>query len=330
MEHLTELDDVDIRRVDVNVNQKSCAAFYLADRTFTDSELRLIIDSLSGNCFISDTETQDLIQRVASLSSRHFRNKIGHYKFINDRGKTTNSTIIYNLEQIEDAITEKKKIIFNPVRTNKAGQQETSFYYRAPLTPVQTIVQGQRYYLLYLDEGRLGSYPITRMANVEIVDEPAENVQTIWPNGIDYNRLLREHPDLICMHHKAELCTFRCSPSMLNDIKAYFGSDLRISPVHQSRTITFRDGKQDEISEDMLDVSVITDTAAAMQFAWENLDTVWLIAPAHTNCTIRKRLEYARGYYDFLEDTIGAGIEPKVLKDRSERDINHARAKDEA
>ncbi len=328
IEHLNELDDVDIRRVTVKSSdpeKKACAGFYLVDRAFSDMELRLIIDSLSGNFFISEIETQELIDRVAGLSSKYFKKKIAHYKFMNNRGKTTNSTILYNLELIEDAIEQKKKIVFNPVRTGKTGKKETSVYFRAPMTPVQTLAKGQSYYLLYLFDGKLASYPITGMANVEIVEEPAENLPEYLKNGIDYNQLLREHPDLMRIQHKAELCIFHCERWMLDAIKAHFGTELRVSPIQHHRTVTYRDGTQEEVEEDLLEVSVLTDSSSAMEFAVKHLDGVWLISPDHTNRVIRRRVERQLGYYQYLEDTYGAGIPPKVLKDRQERELNQSK-----
>ncbi len=310
IEHLNELDDVDIRRVTVKTNnaeKKPCAGFYLTDRLLSDYEMRLIIDSLSGNTFISDMETKEIIERITKLSSCHFKNKIAHYKFINDRGKTPNQTLLYNLEIIEEAIETKKKIAFTPVRTNKLGEPTKSPYFTAPMTPVQTIVKGQDYYLLYLRNGNLGSYPLHQVANVEILYEPAEDLRSIWVNGIDYNRLLQEHPLLFGIQRDPELCTFQCYPFMLKDLKAYFGPNLRIQPIQRIQTHIDQEGKKQESVEDLLEVSVRTDPAAAMHFTWENLDTVWLIAPDHTNRTLRRRLSHQLAFYEDLEKATGAG-----------------------
>lgn len=304
IKHLNELDDVGICRVNVKSKEsgkKTCAGFYLAGRVFTDHELRLIIDSLSGNCFISDLETRELIDQVAGLSSRYFRKKIAHYQFINDRGKTSNSTLTFNLETIDDAIAEKKKIVFDQIRTGKTGVSDIQPFPLGPVTPVQTLVKGQTYYLLFLTNGRLKAYPLRKMANIELTDEQAEDLYATYPRGIDYNGLLQEDPDLSLFHslHKPQLCTFHCIPDMLADIKAHFGSDLRIFPVQHMNS---------GLTEDLLEVSVITNPYAAMAFAWENLDTVWLISPDHTNRTLRKRLQHAQNYYQYLEENFHAGV----------------------
>ena len=91
IEHLQELEDVDLRRVTVkpkDAEKNACAGFFLADRTFTEMELRVIIDALSGSHYLSQWETEDLVRRLAGLSTRKFRKKMSSYQFIGSGSKT--------------------------------------------------------------------------------------------------------------------------------------------------------------------------------------------------------------------------------------------------
>lgn len=314
IQNLNELEDVDICEIahaKPNKDAKPCSVFYLRDRPFTDMELRLIIDSLSGNYFISESETNELIQRVAGLSSKHFQKKIRHYKFMKHRGKTTNSTALYSLEVIEDAIAKKRKLTFNPIFTEKSGVRSPSRYFRAPITPIQTLAKGQTYYLIGLQEGALLSWRISDMANITVLDEPAEPLPEKFKNGIDYDKLLREHPDMGRFDGEVQLCTFHCHRNTLPYFQAYFGMELRISPVQHELPLSSTDHSKGTRPVDLLEISVITNLSAAADFAIRHMETVWLVAPVNAVQLVRLRISHQKKRYDYLARTYGYGVPPR-------------------
>ncbi len=139
---------------------------------------------------------------------------------------------------------------------------------------------------------------------------------------MDYDNLLREHPDLRHIKARTELCTFQCPPSCLDIIRAHFGTDLRVTPV----TVTFheelRSGEISTRKVDRLEVAVITDPYVAADFAYRNPRKVWLIAPASANRLLRQRLRAIAREYQRLENEYGYGLPAKVWQDRQNRDQN--------
>lgn len=324
IEHLNELENVDIRRVTVKSktpDSKACAGFYLTGRLFSEMELRLIIDSLSGSRYLSNWETKDLVERLAGLSGKHFKQKFNHYLYtMNDRGKTENRTLLYNIENIEKAMDEKKMITFDMIATTPDGEKRITAA-KQHATPIQLLVKDQTYYLLTIDASEhikagylIAGYPLDWLANVEVSDMPATDIRKFpeFKHGIDLNKLLREHPSLDNFYGKPELCTFHCKCWMLDQIKGYFGPEVRVSPVEHRQTKTSSDGNTQMRTEKMLEVSVITDPYAAMRFARDNPEGIWLIAPQFANKNLRHRLETQLNYYSYLDAFIGTG---NVAKD---------------
>lgn len=114
IEHLNELDWVNIQRVAMrDSNGAACAGFYCNERIFTDQELRIMMDALSGSRYLSQRETDDLIERLSLLSTRYFQRKINAYQFVGRENKTDNTTLFYNLDIIDEAIAERKQIRFS-------------------------------------------------------------------------------------------------------------------------------------------------------------------------------------------------------------------------
>lgn len=314
IENLQELDDVDIRRVMVkpkNIEKAPCAGFYIADRRFTDTELRLIIDALSASPYLSSWETEDLAERVARLSSRHFQKKIAAYEFVGQGGKTENETMLLNLEIIDDAIMGGKQIRYDMLHTGNDGKKELSDYLGEVCTPVRYFVREQRYYLVGLrrEDGELQpfSLSISDMTNLEITNLPAEDIRSIpeFKNGIDWQKFFREHPVMYWLRGKSELCTFLCARWMVDDIKARFGSELRIRKLSEKENAALSDIAAAKKGW-LVEVSVITDPMAASKFAWQNPNEVWLVAPQGRAKELCRQLGIKREGYEKLIEIYGS------------------------
>jgi hypothetical protein len=301
--------------------------FFINERPFTDADLRVMIDSLSANPSIDEKTTCELIDRVASLSSRHFKKKLLHLDFMTQRGKTENRDLLDAVDQIEQAIAAGKKITYTGIRRDADGEQIFSPR-KAKVSPVQILVKGQKYYLLFIcklnGETVLDTITLDRICDVTETDEKAVDIRTIpkYKHGINYDDLLREHPDLGHIKGRTELCTFQCHPSCLDEIRAHFGTDLRIEPVTVTLHEELRSGEISPREIDRLEVSVITDPHAAVDFALRNLHRIWLVGPDRANRLLRHRLATAAREYQRLENECGFGLPTKVWQDQQNEDQN--------
>ena len=183
LEKLMEWDGVTINyRKRNGLETQVGTDFYINERLFADADLRVIIDSLSANPSIDEKTTRELIDRVASLSSRHFKKKLLHLDFMTQRGKTENGGLLDTVDQIEQAIAAGKKITYTGIRRDTNGQRIFSPG-RMKVSPVQILVKEPKYYLLFIgkrnDETLLDAITLDRICNVEIEDEELHNFKTV-------------------------------------------------------------------------------------------------------------------------------------------------------
>ena len=82
--------------------------FYL-EREFTDSELRLLIDSVLFSNHIPYKQDKELVDKLASLSNIYFKKRVNHIARMPE-DKTDNKQLFYNVELLDEAI-DKKHII---------------------------------------------------------------------------------------------------------------------------------------------------------------------------------------------------------------------------
>ena len=86
--------------------------YYVEDRSFSVPELKILIDAVQAASFITEKKTAELIDKIAELGGGNraaiLKDNIVHF---NTR-KHGNEAIYYNVDTIDTAIQQDKKIIF--------------------------------------------------------------------------------------------------------------------------------------------------------------------------------------------------------------------------
>ncbi len=292
----------DIRRVVIeskDPDKKPCAGFYLTDRTFNELELRVIIDALSGSPHLSQWETEDLVARLASLGSRHFKSKMKAYQFIGRGGKTKNRNLMLDLETIDEAISEAKQISFDTLCINSRGEQVIADCPKVVCTPIRYFVKDRNYYLVAaktveadllqyksfgFQEGdlQLEAYILSHVTNVEKLDLPAQDYRSLpeFRQGMDWQKFLREHPTMHLLWYKPELCTFICRRDFVENFRTHFGEEIRVRQLNDVEYEKINMILHGKVPRDgFIEVSVITDRYDAAEFARLHPFNLWVISP---------------------------------------------------
>ena len=315
--------------------EAACAGFYLGDRKFNELDLRVIIDALTGSHYLSQWETEDFVERLASLGSRYFQSKMKAYQFIGRGSKTDNENLMRNLETIDEAITEHKQISFGFLCYNSHGEQVPSNQPHEVCTPIRYFVKDRNYYMVAVKtvpaellqyksfsfkEGdlQLEAYSLSNLDTVEKLDLPAQDYSSLpeFRQGMDWQKLLREHPTMDLLWFKPELCTFLCQRKKIEDIRARYGDDLRIRKLTNDEYKKLSNVFRQEFEKDSLvEVSVITDRYDAAEFARPYHFGLWVISPKPARAIVRSTSLTQLEYYDKLEQfyVTGKTLEPLNL-----------------
>lgn len=83
--------------------------YYVSD--FSDSELRLLIDSLIFSKHIPYSQRKELIEKLEGLSNIYFKSRIKHISVSTDY-KIDNKELFYIIDVLDDAISKHKKVSF--------------------------------------------------------------------------------------------------------------------------------------------------------------------------------------------------------------------------
>ena len=95
--------------IDIEITPKGS---YLVSREFEDYELRLLIDSVLSNKYISVIETRELVDKLKSLSGVYFDSYEEHLLTIDEKKKTDKRDLYLKLHIINDAIENGRDLCF--------------------------------------------------------------------------------------------------------------------------------------------------------------------------------------------------------------------------
>lgn len=205
--------------------------FYL-DRTFTDGELRLLIDSLLFSKHIPYSQCKELIEKLEGLSNRYFQAHIKHIRTMPDVAPQ-NKQIFYTIEILDEAITKGRQIAFtyNSFGTDlklhpRKCQDGTVRTYI--INPYQIAAANGRYYLIcnYDKYDNVANYRVDRITDIRLLDTPRKPIKQVkgLENGFDLPKHMAEH--IYMFTGDSAAVTFQFNKYLLNDVVDWFGNDI--------------------------------------------------------------------------------------------------------
>ena len=162
-------------------------AYYIADRSFSLAELKILIDAVQAASFISESKTKNLIDKIAALGSNHRAELLrGSMVCFNSR-KHSNEQIYYSVESLEEALRKHKKVSFIYFDLNenreKVYRREKSRYI---VDPVALVYNEDNYYLMCFSakHNDVVNYRVDRMEQVRVEAESADQRAVIHASNV--------------------------------------------------------------------------------------------------------------------------------------------------
>lgn len=86
--------------------------YFVAERTFQLTELKLLVDAVQSSKFITKKKSSELIQKLSSLASNYEKRQLDRQVYVSNRVKTVNEQAYYNVDSIHNAIANNKMLTF--------------------------------------------------------------------------------------------------------------------------------------------------------------------------------------------------------------------------
>lgn len=149
--------------------------YYVSSRDFELAELKLLVDAIQSARFLTTKKSNELIEKLRKLASKHEGLSLQRQVFVANRPKSINEQIYYSVDTLHEAIAQKKKVRFQyfdyTMDKEKSYRKEGNFYY---ISPYSLLWDDENYYVIayYEKYNNFVHYRVDRMSQVEMVDEP--------------------------------------------------------------------------------------------------------------------------------------------------------------
>ena len=211
------------------ISMEEGEGYYLISRKLEEEELRWLIDAVLFSKTLPATQAKNLIAKLESFGNKYFESKVSHVCTTPDVPRTKNVMVLHNVNAINDAIDQKKKIVFryNGYDTDFKLYDNGKDYI---VNPYQMVAANGYYYLLSNMDNydNIAYFRIDKMSKVRILDDKVKPMKLVvgLENGLDLPKHMAEH--IYMFTGESEHVTLRCDIGMIGAIADWFGKDVRV------------------------------------------------------------------------------------------------------
>ena len=259
--------------------------YYLAERTFEDSELRLMIDSILASRIIPSNQAKELITKLVDQSNIYFKQQEKYANNIDKMSHDKFNLLFLSIEVLSEAIAKKQKVEFF---YNKYGPDKKLYHTSEEkhlINPYQIVAANGKYYLI----GNVDKYDnvthfrIEKISEIEIIDIPVKKEKNITElkAGLDLPKHMIEH--VYMYSGKSSYVKFKTTEKGINEAIDWFGSDIEITKAKPDN-ITDLQAQQDYV------VRVKVNENAMKYWAVQFGEQIEVIEPKELRLEIKKTL----------------------------------------
>lgn len=181
VERKTIYSDIEILKnygLDIKMEKTKHYQYYLATRVFEFSELKLLVDIIQSSKFITARKSNEFIKKIESMTSIYQGKKLNRHVHVNRQIKTMNESIYNNVDVIQDAILDNRKIKFQyyeyTTKKEKKFRRDGKFYITNPMF---LNWDSENYYLVSFCpiDNLVKHYRVDKMINIRVDIEKIDN-----------------------------------------------------------------------------------------------------------------------------------------------------------
>ena len=200
--------------------------YYIASRSFELPELKLLIDAVQSSKYLTEKKSRELIEKLCNLCNEHDAGLMKRNVLVSGRVKSMNETIYYNVDSIQEAISNNLQITFRYFDWNL--QRQRQFREKEyQISPYGLCQDNENCYLL-AHSPRYGvtSFRVDRMTNIVITDIPRVPCPELT------GKALQEHANRLFQMFSGEetQVKMRFHKDLINAVIDRFGTQVMLIP----------------------------------------------------------------------------------------------------
>ena len=200
--------------------------YYIGSRNFELPELKLLIDAVQSSRYLTEKKSRELIEKLCAQCNEQDAKLIRRNVFVAGRVKSMNESIYYNVDAIQEAISQNRKITFRYFDWDFGGRRK---YREKPYeaSPYGLCQDHENCYLLALSERHgITSYRVDRMTDIQTTHAHREPCPELT------GQALNQHASRLFQMYSGDMVNvkLRFHNSLLNVAVDRFGRDIMLVP----------------------------------------------------------------------------------------------------
>ncbi len=200
--------------------------YYVASRNFELPELKLLIDAVQSSRYLTEKKSKELIEKLCAQCNEQDGKLLKRTVLVSGRVKSMNETIYYNVDAIQEAITQNKQITFRYFDWD-LGQKRRYREKEYVASPYGLCQDNENCYLLALSERHgVTSYRVDRMSDINLLS--SDRVPCPELTG----KALHDHANRLFQMYSGDAVDvkLRFHRSLINVVIDRFGQDTMLIP----------------------------------------------------------------------------------------------------
>lgn len=185
----------DLKQLGINIcsYEENGRGYYIREHKLEEYEIKLLLDCITANKSITAEKTLYLSNKLCGLHNLYVKYGLNRQVFIGNRAKSSNNEVHKNIEIINQAIKEEKKISFNYSDYNESKELIVKFANGKPkvyiANPIAMILKDDYYYLImnYDKYDDMSHYRIDKIKGVQLLDEDRKDLELIEGCGLNFD-----------------------------------------------------------------------------------------------------------------------------------------------
>ncbi len=210
--------------IDIEGYNENREGYYLIDRTFEPSEIRLLCDAVAASDMIKEETTKEMIRKLIDTQSIFHGRMLQKTVFVKNGRKVWNKQLFYNIDTLNIAINQGCKVEVRLLEYNMKMELAESKHSPLVISPYATMWALGNYYILAKPEDgeELTHYRIDYLKDIVILER---NVDMIF-GGVNPNQYAERY--IFQNGEKMERYDIECDRSLWKVMAETFENDMSV------------------------------------------------------------------------------------------------------
>ena len=212
--------------------------YYMTDQLFEDYELKIIADAVSGAKFITYDDSVSIIDKLCEMASPTGEEIIKEHTFVDEKIKSKNKKVRFNIDRVITAIKTGKRITFQYFEFAPDGKMQLKRDgHTYEISPYYLCWDDDSYFLIGNSKSHdhLIHFHVEMMTNVEITRTPIRPRNEIEElrGSFSIGEYVRRSVNMY--GGESVRLVLECSEKIAKDVRTEFGEEIRTFPIGENR-----------------------------------------------------------------------------------------------